>query len=257
MSFENSFVITADDLHRERNRHYQLDTYLNTEQYLYVQGHVVKNDSQYVERIGDGEYFLTFYARKNIEKCCLLFHDEPKIGKDLEITHNYTYPHQLDQELSFYSESEECNLIRMLCSQQNSPHMEENFKKFKKIFENRQNILMNLPPSFGETLRLLMEKQEETSYSLAKRTGISSSTVDRYIRNTHLPTMDILFKICIALQLPPILSNNLLYKARINYNLFSKNDQALYSLLTYAYDMDYNNVLAIAQMIDPSTHKYK
>ena len=93
------------------------------------------------------------------------------------------------------------------------------FNDFIKI----KNKIINL--SFGESLKYIMKDKNISSKELAIETNLNNTIISRYLNNKRKPDKINLVKICNALELDPISSVILMFKAKI---IFFSDDQDLF-----------------------------
>lgn len=93
------------------------------------------------------------------------------------------------------------------------------FNDFIKI----KNKIINL--SFGESLKYIMKDKNISSKELAIETNLNNTIISRYLNNKRKPDKVNLVKICNALELDPISSVILMFKAKI---IFFSDDQDLF-----------------------------
>ena len=169
--------------------------------FVWVDGHVCLNDSQYL-RPGRKGVCLTPWANAHVDACCLRFGRKYLEGRDLPLLlfgrldssedYNRRYNEYLDRRMSLTA---------------------------RERAEKRDRLMRSLPNDFCDALRYLMENRDGgkvTIEELAAAAQVSRKTVERYRREERCAYQeDKVIAICIALHLPPWLSRTLLEKARI------------------------------------------
>lgn len=84
----------------------------------------------------------------------------------------------------------------------------------REKLEHMTRVLNALPDTFPETLSMLMTQSGITEENLEERSGISVRTISRLRREERSNySMDQVIALCVALQLPPWLSTELLDRA--------------------------------------------
>lgn len=190
-----TFVLTRENLFDEYQTNEAFRERMDSGHFVYVDGHVCLNDPRYVRETSQG-LRLTPWANAHVDQCCLRFINVYEscgladycfgcLNSDEEYNRHY---------ISFAEETGE------ISAQERLEHM------------NR--ILNALPDTFPQTLTYLMDKSGITVENLEERSGISVSTISRLRRAERSNySMDQVVAICVALQLPPWLSSELLEQA--------------------------------------------
>lgn len=168
--------------------------------FVWVDGHVCLNDSQYLRREKNGAC-LTPWANAHVDACCLRFGREYLKGRESVLLfgrlnsseeYNRQYNEYLDRRMSLTS---------------------------RQRAEKRDRLMRSLPNAFCDALRYLMENRDGgkiTIEELAAAAQVSRKTIERYRKEDQRAYQeDKVIAICIALHLPPWLSRTLLDKARI------------------------------------------
>ena len=165
--------------------------------YVFVDGHLCKNDPQYVRR-GFRGMELTAWANAHVDECCMRF---------IEV---YEQCGLVDYNFGELNSDEEYNrkYLEFVASK-------GRFSKNEQLTEMRR-MLETLPSSFPEALTFLMRRAHVTIEQLEEKTSISSRTISRLRTEERSEyTLDQVIALCIALHLPPWLSRELLQRAGI------------------------------------------
>ena len=190
-----TFVLTRENLFEEYESNPDFRERMDSGHYVYADGHICLNDERYVTATPNG-LRLTAWANAHVDQCCLRFINVYEacglseycfgcLNSDEEYNRHY---------ISFAEAGDE------LSAQEKLEHM------------NR--VLNALPDTFPETLSALMAQAHITEENLEERSGISVSTISRLKRiERNSYSMDQVVALCIALQLPPWLSSELLAQA--------------------------------------------
>jgi DNA-binding Xre family transcriptional regulator len=96
------------------------------------------------------------------------------------------------------------------------------------------NILRSLPSTFSESLVQHMSRKKYTVETLAERSLASAKTIQR-MRNdeSYTPKIGTIVAVCIALQLHPILSGDLIKKSGLSFKCIEKHIAYQFLLSTH------------------------
>ncbi len=199
-----SYSISALDFLRLSIVDRELTQELNKKEYIYVDCHICINDEKYISR--DGNIItMTEYALNNINECCLKFNYEYKTCYGIASNDNIALcrlGNYIKPNITFvntYTRQEEENYNPTI---------------WKEDLDRLTNFKSNLPGSFNQTLRKLIEEFGTTQQALADDAHLSISTIERLLSKPNPKVKRItIMKICIALHLPQSLSKDLFEKA--------------------------------------------
>jgi len=190
-----TFVLTRKNLLDEYEANPEFRDRIHNGQFVYADGHLCVNDERFIRETPQG-LRLTPWANAHVDQCCLRFINvyEPAgisdyrfgcLNSDEEYNRHY---------ISFAETG--CILSQ------------------KEKLKHMSKILNALPANFPDTLAVLMEQAHITEELLEERSGISARTISR-LRSEERSnySMDQVIVLCIALQLPPWLSCELLERA--------------------------------------------
>ncbi|HAS04571.1 MAG TPA: transcriptional regulator [Dehalococcoidia bacterium] len=185
--------------------------------YLFVDSHFCINDAKYIAYDEHGQTFLTDYARRHMDECCLVF--------DLSINRSAnSYCRQ------FYTE---CVLFRDATSDiifeahytDSKLNNDVNAQAKAIIAYNKElaEVMQNLPGSFSGALKYLMKWKDKTVEALAGDCCLDPKTIQRMRSNeAYETTIETIVAICIALQLPPALSEVLVNRSAYSLGVSEK-----------------------------------
>lgn len=191
----SSFVIDrkhAFELYRENEG---FRARLSSGGYIYADGHLSLYDSRFV-RCTEGGLRLTAWANAHVDQCCLRFvncyeacdaadYVAGKLHSDEEYNRHYMAFPQPDDRLSS-----------------------------RERLSAMNRMLGELPPTFHDALTYLMKRARLSIEALESKAGISTRTITR-LRNQERRdySLDHVIALCVALQLPPWLSREMLARA--------------------------------------------
>lgn len=186
--------------------------------FTYVDGYFVINDSKYVTVGRNGETRLTEYAKNNLAECVLNFTYKVDKFTSYKMTDSYFYNSGLtDTRLSYTPSTINDSVIGIA----------QNIVNEAKEITGIRN---NLTGSLGDTLVSHMKRNKITVELLAEKSGVGIKTIQR-LRNEegYSTSIQNIIAVCIGLQLPPMLSFDLLTKA--GFSLRNTDEHNLYYLI--------------------------
>lgn len=213
-----SFVIDKKNLLTVYEQSESFREQLNCGTYIYADGHVCINDVKFIHFTDSGPR-LTPWANAHVDQCCLRF-------------------------LSIY---EQCGIADYRFGVMNSDEeYNRHYVEFAQLKDNSSlqdkisamaEVINELPVAFHDALRYLMKRAHVTIEELEEKAGISSRTISRLrTRERREYSLDQVIAICIALNLPPLLSRKMIEKAGF---LFRQTKQHLvYQLILDCLFMD-------------------
>jgi len=180
--------------------------------YLFVDSHYCINDPRYIAYDENRQPYLTDYARHHIDECCLVF--------DLTIqkTAN-SYGKQFYTECVLYRDATSDIVFeaRYTDSKINND-VDAQAKAIIAYNKELAEVMQNLPGGFSGALKYLMTWKGKTVEALAGDCCLDPKTIQRMRNNeAYETTIETIVAICIALQLPPAVSEALM--ARSAYSL--------------------------------------
>lgn len=190
-----SFVIDRKDvlnIYRE-NDSFRLQ--IQKGQYIYVDGHICINDSRFVRPTEKGVR-LTAWANAHVDHCCLRFNSV------------YEPCGVADYRFGAMNSDEVYNQHYMAFAQ------EKGLLSNKEQLTAMTRLISELPIAFPDALCYLMKLAHLTIEGMEERAGISARTISRMRTQERRDySLDQVIAICIALQLPPWLSREMIAKA--------------------------------------------
>ena len=168
-------------------RHSSVYHWIKDGKCVVVQNFVCINSPKYIYTPKRGLHKLTQYAKDNIQECCI-----PNV------------PYQIINAAGFPDTD-------------TTPSSEYHFKDLfteKKIDKETLNLQAKLigeiPKTFGEALKYIMEKLDYPSNILAYDAGIDPSVISKMRNNIdYKPNLRSIILVCITLKLSPVISYEL------------------------------------------------
>ena len=205
-----TFTIGIQDALYEYAINSELRGMVDSGKYLYVDAHFCINDSKYVRQNDYGVPELTDYARQHIDECCLIF--------DVKARVNDRYGVKYYREAVLFRDAISDRFIETKYSDSDkNKQIDSRAEELKGIGrEARQiaNIARALPSTFADTLTKHMDRLEVTVEELEERSLITDRTLRRMKNEIgYRPKLSTVVAVCVALQLPPDLSMDLVNKS--------------------------------------------
>ena len=180
---------------------------IDTEQFLYIEGHVCLNNEKYVNTT-EGHPFLTQYALAHMDECCLVFdkgysYESKYQGHRYYTQMMYKTPGQANaHEYSFEMNAHNKTLLSQI----------QGAKKSAKALEK-------YPGAFSETLVQLMKERKLSNRMLADASLVGEKTIQRLRNNEEYPTtVQTVMGLCFGLKLSVPEAEMLISKTDFNIN---------------------------------------
>ncbi len=212
---EITFVVDPFTLRGMEHKSEEFHRIMEGGQYLYADGHVVRNDSRYVYWDRDKEkYLLTDKGRSQINECCLRFirvYVQKNVGQ-------YVFGRMfLDadyiRQTSFYLE----DYI-------NRQQMDE--------LDAKEEFIRDFPRAFAEAVKLLRKRKNLSYEKLADIMFMDNSTISRWMQDAkYYRNEDFLVALCLALDLPDWISRLVFKRAGVQLDEDDKRHRALLHIL--------------------------
>ena len=189
-----TFVISPKEMLEEYVRNEAFRKIIDTGHYVYADGHICINDSEYVT-LQENKLRLTKWANAHVDQCCLRF---------VRTYHRDKQTHYVFGQLN---SDEEYNGRSLAYSVENGA------KDILKQAMEISAVLQELPGSFSGTLKAHMARLNVTCGKLAEESMLSDSTIKRMRTGDRDLQLDYVIAICIGLHLQPEYSFDLIEKA--------------------------------------------
>lgn len=224
---EQTYTISAIDAMLESIINPELGAMVQSGSYLFVESHLCLNDPKYITTDDDGEPCLTNYGRLHLDECCVAF--------NLKIKTTNKYGEKYYTDCVLYRDTD----LGLVFEAQFAPEKSVNVqKKAAAIAEHNKEIMdviKKLPSNFAIALKELMKWSNSTVEALAEKSLLSTKTIQR-MRNEddYQTTFGTIVALCVAMQLPPILSMQLIEIAGFAFR-FSSQEQMMYHFIITGY----------------------
>ncbi|WP_460001163.1 helix-turn-helix domain-containing protein [Paradesulfitobacterium aromaticivorans] len=185
--------------------------------YLFVDSHFCINDPRYIAYDGHDQAFLTDYARYHIDECCLVF--------DLTIQRTAnSYGKEFYTECVLYRDATSDIIFEAhYCDSNINDDVDAQTKAIIAYNKELAEVMQNLPGGFSGALKSLMAWKEKTVEELAGDCCLDPKTIQRMRNNEEYETtIETIVAICIALQLPPVVSEALISRSACSLGVSPK-----------------------------------
>ncbi|MBO6228996.1 MAG: hypothetical protein J6O50_00385 [Ruminiclostridium sp.] len=215
---EHTFIIdwkTVDEL-RRTSKDFQI--IMANRRYIYVDGHVVRNEPKYVNCWKNG-YTLTEWANAHVDECCLRFvrlYEQTQLGTFV-FGRMYYDAEYVKRTLFFLDD---------LINQQNLDEIDA-----------RIEYKHNFPRTFIDAFDMLMRKNGDTRETMAEKLNTTTKTLREWLLEPEKKiSADFITVISLMWQLPDWISILLLDRAGIHLNDYDRRHQALSHILHVLWD---------------------
>lgn len=185
--------------------------------YLFVDSHICINHPKYIAADDVGNLCLTQYARHHIDECCLLF--------DLSIPKSANkYGQQFYKECVLYRDATSDIVFEACFSDSKiSNDVDARSKAICDYTKEVAEVLQKMPGGFSGALTSLMTWKGKTVEALASDCCLAPKTIQR-MRNdeAYETTIESIVAICVALQLPPMISHALISRSGCSLGMSEK-----------------------------------
>ncbi|MDD3840854.1 MAG: helix-turn-helix transcriptional regulator [Clostridia bacterium] len=213
---------------------------LESGNYIFVDSHFCINHPKYVQYDMWGQASLTDYARYNMHECCLVFDivfNKP-VGKFNE---DFYY-----KCILFKDATSDIIFEARFSDSSINDNIDAQAQAIMAYSKDIANVLQSMPGNFPGALVYLMNWRDITVEGLAEKTFLDPRTIQR-LRNdqTNKTTIETIIAVCIALQLPPPISNRLIDLSTCSLGV-GEEHMAYHCLLTSYYTrpiIDCNSLL--------------
>lgn len=224
-----TFTIKTDDfLDMIHNNKMNLLMKLYHGQYVFVENHLVINDEKYVERSNSGNLILTEYARFHMDECCLKFKCKSRAIKNNDVMMFCYLARGTNIDLSMDMELSDPNINLA------DPDVQLRFDSYNTLMQEVLKTIRGM--EFCEAISYIMEVQDLQIQDITDdphdMSSISYRQFERYKNGeTKKLTKGVVIAICLALKLPPVVTQEILKIAGITLTN-SKEDSMLLIIIS-------------------------
>lgn len=208
---------------------------LESGQFLYIDSHFCINDSKYVHTDESGVAHMTDYARMHIDECCLLFKAEFKENK--------TYGTSYYTECFLYRDALVDALLEVSYADlpQNTATIDRAEQLAKEADICRQ-IIEKLSPTFGGSVKKLMEMYDLSEIKLGEQSMLSPKTIERLKNPKGRLKYKTVVQLCLGMHLHPILSEFLIGQSGVDARVGAYEDITYKLLLASGWRKDIREI---------------
>jgi len=217
LEFDETLVIDTVGMSRLYNEDADFRKYIDSGYFIFLDGHIVLKDDRYIDKSNGRR--LTRYANRHMDECCLRFRREYEHNDDSE------YVAGVLNSVSGYN----AHYFAMVAGKGGG---------FVESSKALLSVIENMPQDFGSALKYLMKQCGMTEEELALAAGLSVPTISRRknARNAAYSAEQVV-ELCLAMHLPPIVSEIMLRLAGISLNE-TKKPQSYYKMILQSMYMD-------------------
>lgn len=217
---DHTFIIDGALVASLEKKNEEFRTLMDSGKYVYADGHVVRNLPEFVrEDKKQKRLFLTDWAKKHVDKCCLRFvqkYIQKNVGR--YVYGRMYYDADYVKQCEFYLD----DLINE--KQMNLPDAQF---EYEKIF----------PGTFKEAFEKLMHKNHETQETMADKLGTTRRSLREWLKDPGRKiSADFIVTISQMWKLPDFISGLLFESAGICLNRKDPRNRALEHIRTVMWD---------------------
>lgn len=176
-------------------RHYRIGVY----------GHFCLKSDQYVRQTWDGALYLTEYAKKHINECCLSFRPGRRAN-------HACYEYGLAARAKAVPVTDRYNSRYSFDAEPGTEASRKEISSFLKDAELWADLERHFTDDFSGSLQMIMEAKGITQSELSLRFNVDRKIVYKLL-NTPQPSIPHIVAACIALDVPYCIAETLLRKA--------------------------------------------
>lgn len=176
---------------------------VKSKKYVYIDGHMCRNDEKYIVTEFGIHFELTEYAKHHMDECCM---DFKKIYGGL--TYSYTFGELNKEELAIIE-----NYI--LGSEQKRTLK----SRLLEISDTKKSLdAVKTTSPLGEAIIYHMKRCNVTSEDLMERSGLGSTTITKLRTGKGRPRLETILAFCVALNLEDYFRTDLMNKAGVHFD---------------------------------------
>ncbi len=224
-----TFIIKTQDLVQLiSSNHNLILNKLRSGGYVFVENHLCVNDKKYIQYDEKGKLVLTEFARLNVDECCLKFKFKSQVPKNNDIL-MYCYlarGTQINLAMDISLSNSSTNIL--------DADVQDRIKKYNELMLSTKKAIRSM--TFGEAIDYILKVQnlqiKEVTDIPNDLSSLSSRQFERY-KNGETKNLNkrVVVAICLSLNIPPMLSEELIKLAGFSFTN-TKDDSMLLTLLT-------------------------
>lgn len=172
---------------------------INTGMFRHAQNRFVIDNEKYVYRTPGGVYRLTQYAWGHLDECALVFVDRWAFREPPKVMYRRVFPYRSEPQ-SRYEYLTDTNVPAV-----------ERAAVYKAAFEEEYELIAATTKTFSVRVTELMELRGWDVHKFTTHTGLEPNHYWRIVRGeTNSPSLESVLSICIGLQLPTAVRDELI-----------------------------------------------
>ena len=199
------YCISFDDALSLYGNDYYFTRAIDSGRYVYVDGHFCLKSDQYVRQTWDGALYLTEYAKKHINECCLSFRPGRRAN-------HACYEYGLAARAKAVPVTDRYNSRYSFDAEPGTEASRKEISSFLKDAELWADLERHFTDDFSGSLQMIMEAKGITQSELSLRFNVDRKIVYKLL-NTPQPSIPHIVAACIALDVPYCIAETLLRKA--------------------------------------------
>lgn len=203
-----------------------MGAYIYQGNFVFVENHLCIESPKFVRQTKEGDHELTDYAREHLDECCVKFKctSRSSVIRDSLATACYLC-RQFDEDLYYDLEIADSNGPLY-----NSPDLPFAFKEHReRILQIKKDIMGK---SFTEILNYFVDNLHKDNKELAYELGLDERSIRRYLSGeSKRPDKRSVIAICMALKLPPEITDIVLKQAHVSLVEGDNEDDALMGVI--------------------------
>lgn len=223
-----TFCISADDAQIIAFSDMKVMAQAKKGAYVFVDSHMCLNDPRYIISDENGSVTMTEYGRLHMDECCLVF--------DLKVKAVNKYGEQFYKECVLFRDVN--SGIEFTTSFSKDINQNVMAKADAVISRGReiQNVISDMPPTFGGALVYLMKWNNTTVEKLAENALVDAKTIQRMRNDPAYPkNIDSVIAVCVAMHLPPEISEALIDRSGFSLRLAQNESHLMYNFFINHY----------------------
>lgn len=220
LAYDETFILSSKQLAQVYENPY-IRKHLKNSNYLFVENHLILNSPKYITINSAGELVLTKFARHNADKCCLKFKLVNDSNKELN-------PLIID---SLFRDASKSLTFNLTMATNDALKSKYNQDAFKRHLENCREVKAKLCEidNYQDAIYFLLDHQGMSQSELARDSGVSESSIKRYLRKTgdkSKPTKKAAMRLCLGFRLPKDIALQFCELCDVTFNPRNEDDEA-------------------------------
>lgn len=200
-----TYTIPLPDVTALAERDAWLGQALLSGQYLYVEGHVCRNQKKYAGCDRHGMFYLTSYARNHMDECCVAFRPLWRYREGIH------HPGGAARNKSREVTDRYCSRYKLESAPEETGYTEENSLFFHDSMLWGE-YFYEMADDYREAILDIMKKKGITQEKLSLELGVDRKVVYNFL-NAGEPSVEHMVGVCVALKLPYFVSMKLIQNA--------------------------------------------